>query len=49
MFIHSFDIYRPRSLAEALEFLAKNSPDVKPLAGGTELLLLIRDRKIPTP
>jgi len=44
-----FDIYRPRDLSDALEFLEKNAPDVKPLAGGTELLVLIRDKKITVP
>ncbi|WP_148676500.1 FAD binding domain-containing protein [Thermosphaera aggregans] len=44
-----FRLYRPRSIEDALEFLSKNAPDVKPLAGGTELLVLIRDKKIPTP
>ncbi|MCC5990256.1 MAG: FAD binding domain-containing protein [Thermosphaera sp.] len=44
-----FGLYRPRSVEDALEFLSKNAPDVKPLAGGTELLVLIRDKKIPTP
>ncbi|MGB9827197.1 MAG: FAD binding domain-containing protein [Thermosphaera sp.] len=41
-------MYRPKTLEDALEFLSKNAPDVKPLAGGTELLVLIRDKKIPT-
>lgn len=44
-----FEVYRPSSLRDALEFLYNNAPDVKPLAGGTELLLLIRDKKIPPP
>lgn len=42
-------MYRPKSLDDALEFLDKNAGEAKPLAGGTELLLLIRDKKIPTP
>ncbi|WP_404991041.1 FAD binding domain-containing protein [Desulfurococcus sp.] len=44
-----FDIYRPQDLSDALQFLDKYSPDAKPVAGGTELLVLIRDRKIPVP
>ncbi|MEM4864273.1 MAG: FAD binding domain-containing protein [Desulfurococcaceae archaeon] len=39
----------PRSLDEALELMDKYSPDIKPIAGGTELLILIRDGKIPRP
>lgn len=42
-------MYRPRDLDDALRFLHENSPGVKPLAGGTELLVLIKDRKIETP
>lgn len=37
---------RPQSLDNALEFLEKNYPDALPLAGGTELLVLIRDKKL---
>lgn len=44
-----FQLYRPHSLKDALNFLSKNAPDVKPLAGGTELLILIRDKKIDVP
>jgi len=47
--IETISIYRPKSLSDALEFLDKNAPDVKPIAGGTELLLLIRDKKIKPP
>ncbi|MCE4618058.1 MAG: FAD binding domain-containing protein [Desulfurococcales archaeon] len=49
MSIAKFSLYRPKSLDDALEFLSNNAGLVKPLAGGTELLLLIRDKKIPTP
>ncbi|MEM0377792.1 MAG: xanthine dehydrogenase family protein subunit M [Thermosphaera sp.] len=44
-----FGLYRPKSLDDALEFLSKNAPEVRPIAGGTELLVLLRDKKIPTP
>ncbi|WP_434731591.1 FAD binding domain-containing protein [Thermogladius sp. KZ2Tp1] len=47
--IELVSIYKPKSLSDALEFLDKNAPDVKPIAGGTELLLLIRDKKIKPP
>ena len=49
MAIPAFDLYRPKSLEDALEFLDKHAGEAKPLAGGTELLLLIRDRRIPIP
>ncbi|WP_148677130.1 FAD binding domain-containing protein [Staphylothermus hellenicus] len=42
-------MYRPKSLEDALEFLDKHSGEAKPLAGGTELIILIRDRRIPIP
>lgn len=41
-----FELYIPNSLDDALEFLAKYYPDAMPIAGGTELLILIRDKKI---
>ncbi|MCC6034869.1 MAG: FAD binding domain-containing protein [Desulfurococcaceae archaeon] len=44
-----FDLYRPKDLDDAIRFLASNYPDAMPLAGGTELLILIRDRKIKPP
>jgi len=44
-----FELYRPSSLDDALIFLEKNAPDVKPMAGGTELLILLRDRVIKPP
>ncbi|MEM4717595.1 MAG: FAD binding domain-containing protein [Desulfurococcaceae archaeon] len=44
-----FDLVRPSSLDEALKLLHEYSPDAKPIAGGTELLVLIRDRKIRPP
>ncbi|MCI4461444.1 MAG: FAD binding domain-containing protein [Thermogladius sp.] len=47
--IETISIYKPKSLSDALEFLDKHAPDVKPIAGGTELLLLIRDKKIKPP
>jgi carbon-monoxide dehydrogenase medium subunit len=47
--LSSFELYRPSSLEDALVFLEKNAPDAKPMAGGTELLVLLRDRVIKPP
>ncbi len=47
--MYRFDLYRPKDLEDALEFLDKYGGDAKPLAGGTELLPLIRDRRISVP
>lgn len=44
-----FELLRPSNLDEALKLLHEYAPDAKPLAGGTELLILIRDKKIPPP
>lgn len=38
-----FDLLRPRSLGEALAMLADQAPDVLPLAGGTNLIVELRD------
>jgi xanthine dehydrogenase iron-sulfur cluster and FAD-binding subunit A len=35
--------YRPRSLEEALEILVQRAGEVRPLAGGTDLLVLAKD------
>lgn len=43
MHILRFNVYRPSSLDEALSILSKEGKDVVPMAGGTELLVLIRD------
>ncbi|RLG91391.1 MAG: molybdopterin dehydrogenase [Thermoprotei archaeon] len=42
-------MYRPTSLEDALKFLNEHGEEAKLLAGGTELIVLIRDKKIPTP
>lgn len=44
-----FNLYRPQSLEDALRYLADMGEEAAPIAGGTEILLLIRDRKIKTP
>jgi xanthine dehydrogenase small subunit len=38
--------YRPRSLEEALEILAQRAGEVKPIAGGTDLLVQAYDGKL---
>jgi carbon-monoxide dehydrogenase medium subunit len=46
MALPSFDLYRPGSLEEALRFLQEHGAEAKPLAGGTELLIHLRNRAI---
>jgi len=46
LILPKFEVYRPSSLEEALEFLDKHNGEAKPLAGGTELLVQIRDRVV---
>ncbi len=46
--VGSFDYLRPQSLAEALEFLHKQPETCRVLAGGTDLLVLIR-RSVASP
>jgi CO/xanthine dehydrogenase FAD-binding subunit len=38
-----FDLFRPRDLPEALALLADHAPDAMPLAGGTNLIVEMRD------
>ena len=38
----SFEVHRPGSLQEALEILEKYGEDVRPIAGGTDLVLAVR-------
>ena len=38
-----FDLLRPRTLPEALALLAEHAPDVMPLAGGTNVIVELRD------
>ena len=37
------DLFRPETLEEALALLSKHAPDGKPLAGGTNLVVELRD------
>jgi CO/xanthine dehydrogenase FAD-binding subunit len=38
-----FDLFRPHTLPEALALLADHAPDAMPLAGGTNLIVELRD------
>jgi carbon-monoxide dehydrogenase medium subunit len=40
-----FELLMPETLAEALDLLDKQAPDVVPLAGGTNLIVDLRDRR----
>ena len=41
-----FDVYRPTSLEDALKALKTSEEPLKPLAGGTDVLVLLRDGKV---
>ena len=41
----SFDLLTPQTLSEALEMLAKGTPGVVPLAGGTNVIVDLRSRR----
>lgn len=41
--MRSFDYARPASLAEAVALLAEHGPAARPLAGGTDLIIRLRD------
>lgn len=49
MTIRSFELLRPRSLAEASELLVKYGEDARPLAGGTTLVVLMKQRAVYYP
>jgi carbon-monoxide dehydrogenase medium subunit len=38
-----FDLLRPQTLSEALALLAEHAPDILPLAGGTNVIVELRD------
>ena len=38
--------FRPQTLAEALSLLSEYSPQTRLLAGGTDLIVLMRSRKL---
>ena len=41
--MHPFEYARPASLAEAVALLADRGPDARVLAGGTDLVIRLRD------
>lgn len=43
---HTFDYVKPRSLREAISFLARRGGRTRPLAGGTDLITLIADAAV---
>jgi carbon-monoxide dehydrogenase medium subunit len=47
--IRSFDLLRPRSLAEASALLARHGDEARPIAGGTTLVILLKQRAIYYP
>jgi carbon-monoxide dehydrogenase medium subunit len=49
MTIRSFDLLQPRSLAEASEFLLKHGDEARPIAGGTTLVILLKQRAMHYP
>jgi nicotinate dehydrogenase FAD-subunit len=46
MFLHVLNYYQPSSLSEALAFLSKSPDTTKLLAGGTDLIIQIRERSV---
>jgi CO/xanthine dehydrogenase FAD-binding subunit len=42
MTIKSFDLLQPRSLAEAVELLAKHGDEARVIGGGTTLVILMK-------
>jgi carbon-monoxide dehydrogenase medium subunit len=46
MTIRSFDLLQPRSLAEASELLVKHADEARPIAGGTTLIILMKQRAV---
>ncbi len=49
MTIRCFDLLRPRSLAEASDLLAKHGDEARPIAGGTTLVILMKQRTVYYP
>ena len=49
MTIRSFELLRPRSLGEAGELLAKHGDDARLIAGGTTLVILMKQRAVHYP
>src|SRR5262245_66332565 len=49
MTIRSFDLLQPRSLSEASELLLKHRDEARPIAGGTTLVILMKQRAVHYP
>jgi carbon-monoxide dehydrogenase medium subunit len=49
MTIRSFDLLKPQSLAEASELLARHGDEALPIAGGTTLVILLKQRAVHYP
>jgi len=49
MTIRSFDLLQPQSLAEASELLVKHGDEARPIAGGTTLVILMKQRALHYP
>ncbi len=49
MTIRSFDLLQPQSLAEASDLLVKHGDDARPIAGGTTLVILMKQRAVYYP
>jgi aerobic carbon-monoxide dehydrogenase medium subunit len=49
MTIRSFDLLQPRSLAEASEFLLRHGDQARLIAGGTTLVILLKQRAVHYP
>jgi len=49
MTIRSFDLLQPHSLAEASELLQKHGEEARPIAGGTTLVILLKQRAVYYP
>ena len=44
--MRAFEYVRPASLAEAIALLGRHGPGARPLAGGTDLVIRLRDGSI---
>jgi aerobic carbon-monoxide dehydrogenase medium subunit len=49
MTIRSFDLLQPRTLAEASELLLQHRDEARPIAGGTTLVILMKQRAVHYP
>ena len=49
MTIRSFDLLQPRSLSEASQLLLKHRDEARPIAGGTTLVILMKQRAVHYP